>query len=52
MVAENMYSYFGDDTVYSKDDELVDLENYSCTYTLYPVKDGNFSLTPTSEDEF
>lgn len=43
---------FGDGTTYTKDDELLDLENYTCTYTLYPTADGNFSETPVDESEF
>lgn len=44
---------FGDDTVYSKDDELVDFTyGQSWTYTLQPVTGGNFSESPSNEDEF
>ena len=43
---------FGIDTVYSKDDECLDFTEYTWEYTLYPVTNGNFSETPSSEDEF
>lgn len=43
---------FGKNTVYSKDDELLDFSEYTWQYTLYPVDNGNFSETPSSEDEF
>ena len=43
---------FGDDTFYSKDDELLDFEQYTWEYTLYPVTDGNFSETPIDASEF
>ena len=43
---------FGENTVYSKDDELLDFTEYSWEYILYPVNDGNFSETPSSENEF
>ena len=43
---------FGKDTIYSKDDDALDFYNYSWEYTLYPVSNGNFSETPSSEDEF
>lgn len=43
---------FGEDTVYSKDDEPLDFTKYSWEYTLYPVNGGNFSETPSDEDEF
>lgn len=43
---------FGENTVYSKDDDIMDFINYSWEYTLYPVSDGNFSETPSDEDEF
>lgn len=43
---------FGADTDYSKDDDPLDFSHYSWEYTLYPVTDGNFSETPSSEDEF
>lgn len=43
---------FGTDTSYSMDDELRDFTNYSWTYTLYPVSNGNFSETPISKEEF
>lgn len=43
---------FGPDTYYSRDDEPIDFVNYNWTYTLYPVTDGNFSVTPSNADEF
>lgn len=43
---------FGDSTVYSKDDHLLHLSQYTYTYTLYPVTDGNFEQTPIDEDDF
>ena len=43
---------FGDDTDYSKDDEKLDFTQYSYTYTLYPVTNGNFSESPSNENEF
>lgn len=43
---------FGEDTVYSKDDDLLDFTNYTYEYTLYPVYNGNFSQTPCDESEF
>lgn len=54
---EDWYGYgeglmFGDRTSYSMDDELLDFTNYTWTYTLRPVTDGNFSETPIDEDEF
>lgn len=44
--------YFGEQTSYSKDSELLDFEQYTVTYTLYKVTDGNFSETPITMDEF
>ena len=44
--------YFGEKTSCSKDSELIDFNNYTITYTLYKVTDGNFSETPISMDEF
>lgn len=54
---EQWYGYgkglmFGEDTAYSKDDDLQDFSKYTITYTLYPVQNGNFSETPSSENEF
>ena len=43
---------FGKETVYSKDDDLLDFTNYTYEYTLYPVYNGNFSETPCDESEF
>lgn len=53
----NWYGYgrglmFGEDTDYTKDDEMLDFTEYSYEYTLYPVNDGNFSESPSDEDEF
>ncbi len=43
---------FGDETAYSKDDDFVDFSQYTITYTLYPVTNGNFTETEISPDEF
>ena len=43
---------FGDNTSYSKDDDVLDFTQYTWEYTLYPVDNGNFSETPSSEKEF
>lgn len=43
---------FGEDTVYSKDDELLDFSAGGWEYTLHPVSNGNFSETPIDEGEF
>ena len=43
---------FGDDTSYSKDDECRDFTEYTWEYTLYPVNNGNFSESPSNENEF
>lgn len=43
---------FGENTSYSMDDQLCDFSEYTYTYTLYPVTDGNFSETPCEEDDF
>ena len=43
---------FGEETVYSKDDDILDFEGYTWEYTLYPVYDGNFTETPSDESEF
>jgi hypothetical protein len=43
---------FGDNTHYSKDDESIDFAQYTIEYTLYPVDNGNFSETPSNEEEF
>lgn len=43
---------FGENTVYSKDDEIKDFTTYEYTYTLYPVSDGNFEETPSNANEF
>lgn len=44
--------YFGEETSFSKDDQIVDFNNYTMTYTMYTVFDGNFTATPVLEDEF
>ena len=44
--------YFGSETSYFKDSQLIDFSQYTITYTLYKVTYGNFSETPVSEDEF
>lgn len=52
---ETWYGYnhlFGEDTSYSKDDDLLDFNNYTFEYTLYPVTNGNFTETKISENEF
>lgn len=43
---------FGEDTEYTKDDEVLDFTQYTYEYTLYPVNNGNFSETPSNEDDF
>ncbi len=43
---------FGNDTSYSKDDDLLDFARNTWSYTLHPVTDGNFSQTPIDENEF
>ncbi len=43
---------FGNETAYSKDDEILDFSNYTWQYTLYPVTNGNFQETEISADEF
>lgn len=43
---------FGSNTQYSKDDEMLLFSEYTYTYTLYPVTDGNFSEIPCDENEF
>ena len=54
---EEWYGYgkglmFGENTVYSKDSSDLDFKQYSWEYTLYPVSSGNFSETPSTENEF
>lgn len=52
---ENWYgkkNLFGEDTYYSKDDELLDFATYTYEYTLYQTYNGNFSETPIDADEF
>ena len=43
---------FGEHTQYYKDNTLLDFTNYTYTYTLYPVENGNLTLTPIDESEF
>lgn len=43
---------FGEDTVYTKDEEGCDFETGAWEYTMYPVTDGNFIDTPIDEDDF
>jgi hypothetical protein len=43
---------FGENTYYSMDDELVDFDGSTWTYTLEPVTDGNFTETPIDKDDF
>ena len=44
---------FGKNTHYSMDDELLDFSDGKCwSYTLEPIKDGNFSETPIDPDDF
>ena len=43
---------FGEDTAYGKDDEEQHFYKYTLEYTLRPVTNGNFSETPSSENEF
>lgn len=43
---------FGEETYYSKDDELMDFTQYTWEYELQPVTNGNFSETPSNANEF
>ena len=43
---------FGENTSYSMDDEIKDFTQYTYTYTLYPVRNGNFKETPIDPEEF
>jgi hypothetical protein len=43
---------FGKNTHYSMDDELVDFDGSTWTYTLEPVTDGNFTDTPIDKEDF
>lgn len=43
---------FGEETIYSKDDEVLDFTEYTWEYTLYPVQDGNFTETPSDVTDF
>lgn len=43
---------FGKNTSYSKDKRLLDFYEYTWSYTLYPVANGNFSETPVDAEEF
>ena len=62
---ENLYVYFasgdtwygqkhlfGKYTSYSMDDEIKDFKQYTYSYTLYPVYDGNFTETPIDPEDF
>ena len=43
---------FGDETSYSMDDEIMNFEEYTWEYTLYPVSNGNFTETPIDASDF
>ena len=43
---------FGFDTVYEKDDEILDFYNYTWTYTMDAGEDGNTETTIISKSEF
>lgn len=43
---------FGEETQYSKDSTIQDLDKYTITYTLYPVVNGNFKETHIDASEF
>ena len=43
---------FGSETSYSMDDEIKDFTQYTWSYTLYPVTNGNFSETPIDPEDF
>ena len=43
---------FGSKTSYSMDDEIKDFTQYTWSYTLYPVTNGNFSETPIDPEDF
>lgn len=47
-----MEHLFGKKTSYSMDDEICDFTEYTWTYTLYPVSNGNFSETPIDAEDF
>lgn len=52
---ETWYGYqnlFGENTYYSMDDEGIDFYEYTMTYTLYPVSNGNFTETPIDASDF
>lgn len=43
---------FGEKTYYQKVDDVRDFTEYTWEFTLYPVNNGNLSLTPVDEDDF
>ena len=43
---------FGEETSYTKDNNLLDFKKYTWSYTLYPVANGNFKESPSSASEF
>ncbi len=43
---------FGEKTYYQKVDDVRDFTEYTWEFTLYPVSNGNLSLTPIDEDDF
>ena len=43
---------FGEDTVYTKDDDKINFAKYTSEYTLYKVEDGDFSPSSSDENEF
>lgn len=43
---------FGEYTSYSKDNSYLDFSEYTWSYTLQPVTNGNFSETPSNKSEF
>ncbi len=54
---EDWYGYgkglmFGKDTTYSRDSKVCDFTDSSWEYTLYPVTGGNFSESPSTENDF
>lgn len=56
-IGDTWYGYgdglmFGKGTDYSKDDELKDFYTYAWEYSLQQTSSGNFSETPSDEDEF
>lgn len=43
---------FGENTSYQMVRDIKDFREYTWEYTLYPVSDGNLSLSPINDDEF